>query len=358
MRIRSAVQTAVAAGIAVILIAGASADASEPKRVFIVHSYENGHICGQPQHDGVIEALAKAGFELNKDYVTHVFYMDTQKTYTTQEQIAKRGSQALEQVRSVKPDVIVVFDDNAARTVMLPLAGGDTPVVFCGMNGQPEQYNKLKRFMDSREKPRGNVTGVYEKLHVTTSIKVLCGVQPELSKVLAITDCSPTGNAITIQLENELSKNPAPIPCEIARVKNFAEYQDLILNRVNRDPEIGAIYSMVVKVNGPDGTKLTAPDVIKWQIAHCNKPSMALNYFFAKLGLFGGAAVDFKAMGRQAGEKTARILKGEKTGDLPIEDARKYAIVFNTARAKDLGIEIPLEILGAADYVYGTIEAK
>ncbi len=45
-------------------------------------------------------------------------------------------------------------------------------------------------------------------------------------------------------------------------------------------------------------------------------------------------------------------------GDLPIEDANKYAIVFNLARAKELGINIPFEILGAADFVYEEILLK
>ena len=63
-------------------------------------------------------------------------------------------------------------------------------------------------------------------------------------------------------------------------------------------------------------------------------------------------------MGKQAGEKGAKILNGQKAGNLPIEDARKYAIVFNTERAKELGIQIPFEILGAADFVYDEIELK
>jgi ABC-type uncharacterized transport system substrate-binding protein len=79
---------------------------------------------------------------------------------------------------------------------------------------------------------------------------------------------------------------------------------------------------------------------------------MSLNYFFSKLGLYGGAAVDFTSMGRMAGEKVARILNGEKAGSLPIEDARDYAIVFNQRRARQLNIAIPTPLLTAADHVY------
>ena len=79
---------------------------------------------------------------------------------------------------------------------------------------------------------------------------------------------------------------------------------------------------------------------------------MALNYFFSKLGLFGGAAVDFKSMGFLTGKKAGQILNGTSAGMLPIENAPDYAIVFNVTRAKQLGIEIPAPLLTAADHIY------
>jgi hypothetical protein len=79
---------------------------------------------------------------------------------------------------------------------------------------------------------------------------------------------------------------------------------------------------------------------------------MAINYFFARMGLFGGAVVNFGAMGRLAGQQGAKVLKGAKAGDLPIENAPDYAIVFNLKRARDLGIEIPARVLAAANAVY------
>lgn len=37
---------------------------------------------------------------------------------------------------------------------------------------------------------------------------------------------------------------------------------------------------------------------------------------------------------------------------MPIENAPDYAIVFNLKRARDLGIEIPIRVLAAANAVY------
>lgn len=77
-----------------------------------------------------------------------------------------------------------------------------------------------------------------------------------------------------------------------------------------------------------------------------------MNYFFARMGLFGGAVINFGAMGLHAGRKGAAILNGAKAGDLPIEESPDYAIVFNQKRARDLGITIPPRLLAAAHAVY------
>jgi len=326
---------------------------AKPKKVFIVASYERGNVCGQPQEDGVIAALQDAGFKLGEDVIIYRFYMDTKRTYTTPEQIEERGRIALEKIRETSPDVVVTLDDNAAKTVMLSLVGSKTPVVFSGMNGQPEDYNKKRHFMESRERPGGNVTGVYEKLHLIRSLKVMKAVIPGLKKVLAISDYSPTGQALIKQFEKELEGETPPVAFEVTRARDFSHYKEII-HKVNGDSEIGAIYPVALRLEA-DGKTYTAPEIFRWTIKNCRKPGMAVNYFFAKLGLFGGAAVDFRAMGYQAGMKVVEILKGRPAGEIPIEDAKRYAIVFNIARAKELGIEIPAEILGAADIIYKEI---
>jgi ABC-type uncharacterized transport system substrate-binding protein len=323
-------------------------------RVFIVMSYEQGNVCGQPQEDGVIEALEKAGFKDGETVKIYHFYMDTKRTYNTPSAIEKRGRMALEEIKRVKPDVVVTIDDNAARTVMLPLIGTDIPVVFSGINKQPEDYNKIKHFMDSRKRPGNNVTGVYEKIHISTSFRVMKSILPGLKKVLCLTDESPTGKAVRRQVEMELEADPPNIDYEVVSVKNFEQLRNII-EWVNNDPGIGAIYSGLTLLKTKDGKTQTAPEIIKYLVNHSKKPEMGVNSVFIKLGLFGGAGVDFRAMGRAAGKKAVRILQGVSASEIPIEDAWGYAIVFNLARAKMLDIQVPPDILGAAREVYNFI---
>jgi putative ABC transport system substrate-binding protein len=55
---------------------------------------------------------------------------------------------------------------------------------------------------------------------------------------------------------------------------------------------------------------------------------------------------------RLAGLYTARILKGEKPGDLPVQLGTKAELHINLKTAKALGITVPLPLSGRADELF------
>ncbi len=326
------------------------ASSGPPPRVFILHSYECGHVCGQPQHNGVVAALKKAGFCKKENVKIEQYFMDTKRKNNTPELIAEQSRIALDKIRSFCPQVLVTLDDNAFGAVVSDLVDTPVSIVFSGMNGQPEDYNQTKPCIDSRSRPGHNITGIYEKLHIVDAIRVHSRLFPGLGKIRIFVDPSPTGQAISRQIRLEIKREPIPCAWDMKTTRSWKEYQAGILS-ANRDSDVGAIYPAALLLKDRAGKTYTAPEIFAWTILNSKKPEIALNYAFTRMGLFGGAAVNFYSMGYQAGQMVAKILLGKDPGDIPIEDAQRYALVFNLERANQLGIEIPLDILMAADEV-------
>jgi putative ABC transport system substrate-binding protein len=80
-------------------------------------------------------------------------------------------------------------------------------------------------------------------------------------------------------------------------------------------------------------------------------PTVYHNHAFVAAGGLAGYGNSFTDLWRRIGGYTARILKGEKPADLPVQQPTRFELMINLKTAKSLRISVPNTLLIAADEV-------
>src|SRR5262249_54572301 len=86
-------------------------------------------------------------------------------------------------------------------------------------------------------------------------------------------------------------------------------------------------------------------------LAATRLPAISLCTEFPKVGVLIGYAPSLPEEFRHAATHIARILRGTRPSDLPVEEPTKFELVINLKTAKALGLTIPPSLLLRADQV-------
>jgi putative tryptophan/tyrosine transport system substrate-binding protein len=123
------------------------------------------------------------------------------------------------------------------------------------------------------------------------------------------------------------------------------------------DRELDAALASLTQIR-PDALMLTTSPVSFTRadkiVAAAEQLAIPAMYFRREFALAGGLmsyGTNTDENFRVMGEYTGRILKGEKPGDLPIQQPTKFEFVINLKTAKALGLTIPETLLATADEV-------
>jgi putative ABC transport system substrate-binding protein len=72
---------------------------------------------------------------------------------------------------------------------------------------------------------------------------------------------------------------------------------------------------------------------------------------FVEAGALVSYGPSFPALYRRAAELVDKILRGEKPGEIPVEQPTKFDLVVNLVTAQALGLAVPPTLLARADEV-------
>jgi putative ABC transport system substrate-binding protein len=103
---------------------------------------------------------------------------------------------------------------------------------------------------------------------------------------------------------------------------------------------------------GSDNAMFEAASQIVKAGLDSRKPVFAGDSTSIKAGAVGGYTIDYYQVGREGAKLAARILKGEKAGDIPTIIMKEGVLELNLVTAGKLGIHFPEEVIAKAKTVY------
>jgi putative ABC transport system substrate-binding protein len=214
------------------------------------------------------------------------------------------------------------------------------PIVFQGGGLDPVQTGLVA----SLNRPGGNVTGVMNLGGLALGpkqIEFLRELLPAASSVGLLVNRSAFGEANSMSTREAAQALRWEFHVEYASTE--ADLKTAFANLARR--QIGAL----VVIGDPFFSNHRAQIV-----ALAARYAIPASYYFRDFVVEGGLmsyGADLRETNRIGGTYVARILKGEKPADLPVQQATKVELAINLKTAKALGITVPLTLRGRADEV-------
>jgi putative ABC transport system substrate-binding protein len=248
---------------------------------------------------------------------------------------AARFHRYAEELLALAPDVVLASGTPAIQA--LQQATRTVPIVFAVV-GDPVGMGLVA----SLARPGGNITGFtpMEFGFGAKWLELLKEIAPRVTRVAVLRD---------------LTIGPAQLSAIQAVAPSFGV--ELSAVGVREASEIERAIAAFARSSNA-GMIVTAStsaavqrDLIITLAARHRLPAVyPFRYLVTSGGLisYGANTIDIY---RHAAGYVDRILKGEKPGDLPVQQPTKYELVINLKTAKALGIEMPASVLARADEV-------
>jgi putative ABC transport system substrate-binding protein len=272
--------------------------------------------------DGVKDALAEAGYKDGENF--KFVYQSAQGNPATAAQIAR-------QFVGDAPSVIVPISTPSAQAVVA--ATRDIPVVFTAAS-DPIGAQLVK----TMEKPGGNVTGLSDLSPVVEHVALIKEVMPNVKKIGYLYNSGETNSVSLLAVLKEAAAK---------------ENIEIVESAATKSSEVkGAAQALVGRADviyvPTDNTIVSALESAVTVAEEGKLPLFTADTDSVARGAVAALGFNYYDVGKQTGVVVARILKGEKAGDIDVEIAKGTDLVVNLSAAKKMGIEIPQAVIDRA----------
>jgi putative tryptophan/tyrosine transport system substrate-binding protein len=276
----------------------------------------------------VRETLRAEGLVEGKNFVLSI------SVATNNEQLPKLAKEL------VRPGVSAVLAVGPAALRAARTATATIPIVALDLETDPVKAG----FAESLSHPGGNVTGLFFDFPDFSGklLQLLSEARPGLSRVAALWD--PSSGSIQIE---------ATVAAAAAR---GMQLQTLRVDDLAKLPEAFAAADAqqaqgLLVLSSPLFSAISGIKQVAEQAALHRLPGITLFPEFAQSGGLMGYGPSLDDLYQRPAGMIAKILRGEKPADLPLERPSRYRFIVNLKAAKALGLELSPSLVARADEV-------
>ncbi|QXC56045.1 hypothetical protein KSS82_02035 [Vibrio mimicus] len=305
------------------------------ENILVIESYHEGYAWDASYIRGLKQVIG------DKHSLTF-FEMDTKRI--PEREYEEAALRAFAVYQKLKPDLVVLGDDNALYYMLPKLFHEPIPIVFLGINSNPRQL--LDQYYAEAQ-----VTGILEQPLFVKNMAEIGRLLPiQKRKVLVLFD---SGNTSKIALEymhsqDSLIKENLGIDVEIRVIKSEQEWHHAVENA----PEEGfgaiavGLYQTLVNI---DGLNVPPEHILSWTNQNSTLPLFGFWDFSIGKGKAAGGVVLFgQEQGQMAAEIVLRILDhGEKAKYIPIQINRQGRGIYQPDEFARWGLKPPKDWLVA-----------
>jgi putative tryptophan/tyrosine transport system substrate-binding protein len=240
----------------------------------------------------------------------------------------------------VRRQVVVIIAAGTQATLAVKAATTTIPIVF-SIATDPV----AEGLVASLNRPGGNATGV---TYLGTEL-----VQKQVEKLREMVPAARV-MAVLVNPSNPVIAEPATKDAHVA-ARTLGLQIHVI--QASTEGDIDTAFASLVRLGA--GALVVSPD--PFFISRGDQiAALAIRHVIPAIFLFRGLAASGLLMSygpsitdgyRRVGIYAARILKGERPSDLPVQQSTKFDLVINLTTAKVLGLDVPLHLQQLADEV-------
>jgi putative ABC transport system substrate-binding protein len=218
-------------------------------------------------------------------------------------------------------------------------AGPDTPIVFVAVDFDPVATGHIV----NPARPDGRITGITAVQSVLPGkrLELLKELLPEMRKVAVFSNDQTTGQLAVVE---EAAKRLG-LAVHVVHFKQPPfDYGAGIADALNAKAD--ALVAL--------GSALFVPArrQIPQLALKARLPSSFHHAQWAEAGGLMSYGFNFPQMWRAAADMVAKVLRGAKPGDIPMQQPTTYELAINMATARSLGVKVPESIRVRVDRVF------